>query len=261
MWRWANTGESGKYPWPMRKAFTSTLALGTLSVATFISQGSAFASGGFSPDASSVNQQSHSLWIYSWIAAGVVGVFTAILIIWPVFFHRKKNEDFPRQTQYNVPVEIAYTIIPFIIVAVLFFYTAKAETKITHVDKSPATHSIHINAIQWSWQFTYDDAANKPTVTGTPEQIPVLVLPQGQKVRFTINANDVDHGFWIPEFMIQIQALPGVENHLEFTANKIGEFPGRCNILCGRAHSQMLFKVKVVSPADYQTYINSVKVA
>ena len=188
-------------------------------------------------------------------------MITAILILWPVFFHRKKNEEFPRQSQYNVPVEIAYTVIPFIIVAVLFFYTAKAETKITHIDKSPAMHNIHVNAIQWSWQFTYDDAASKPTVTGTPDQTPVLVLPQGEKVRFTLTSNDVVHGFWIPEFMIQMQTLPGVENHLEFTANKIGEFPGRCNILCGRAHSQMLFKVKVVSPSDYMTYINSVKVA
>ena len=245
----------------MRKAFKTTLALGSLPVAMIAAQSSAFASGGYSPDASSVNQSSHSLWIGAWITAGVVGVITAILILWPVFFHRKKNEEFPRQSQYNVPVEIAYTVIPFIIVAVLFFYTAKAETKITHIDKSPAMHNIHVNAIQWSWQFTYDDAASKPTVTGTPDQTPVLVLPQGEKVRFTLTSNDVVHGFWIPEFMIQMQTLPGVENHLEFTANKIGEFPGRCNILCGRAHSQMLFKVKVVSPSDYKTYINSVKVA
>ena len=148
----------------MRKAIKSTLALGTISAGIFASESSAFASGGFSPDVSSVNQNSHSLWIGAWITAGVVGVLTAILILWPVFFHRKKNEEFPKQTQYNVPVEIAYTIIPFIIVAVLFFYTAKAETKITHIDKSPSTHSIHVNAIQWSWQFTYDDAASKPTV-------------------------------------------------------------------------------------------------
>ncbi len=243
------------------KALKSLLAIGTLSVATLVSESTSFASGGFSPDASSVNQNSHTLWIWAWIAAGVVGVFTLILILWPVFLHRKKSEEFPRQTQYNVPVEIAYTVIPFIIVAVLFFYTAKAESKITHIDKSPAQHSIEVNAIQWSWQFTYDDAAAKPTVTGTPDAAPTLVLPLGEKVRFSLTSNDVVHGFWIPEFMIQMQTLPGVTNHLEFTANKLGEFPGRCNILCGRAHSQMLFKVKVVSPADYQAYINSVKVA
>jgi cytochrome c oxidase subunit 2 len=55
--------------------------------------------------------------------------------------------------------------------------------------------------------------------------------------------------------MIQMQNLPGVTNHLEFSANKLGTFPGRCNILCGRNHSQMLFTVKVVTPDEYQTYI------
>jgi cytochrome c oxidase subunit 2 len=84
-------------------------------------------------------------------------------------------------------------------------------------------------------------------------------MPLGEKVRFTVTASDVIHGFWIPAFMIQIQNLPGVENHLEFTANKLGEFPGRCNILCGRQHSQMLFNVKVVTPSEYRTYIETLK--
>jgi cytochrome c oxidase subunit 2 len=59
--------------------------------------------------------------------------------------------------------------------------------------------------------------------------------------------------------MIQMQNLPGVTNHLEFTANKLGQYPGRCNILCGRAHSQMLFTVKVVTPTEYKIYLDSLK--
>ena len=186
----------------LRSLFISALAL--TSGFLLAQQSPSHASGGYSPDASSVNEATHSLWIGAWITAGVVGVFTAILILWPVFFHRKKNEEFPKQTQYNVPVEIAYTVIPFIIVGVLFFFTARAESKITNVDKGAPMHSIHVNAIQWSWQFTYDDATSKPTVTGTPDQPPVLVLPLGEKVRYTLTASDVVHGFWIPEFMFQI---------------------------------------------------------
>lgn len=219
---------------------------------------------GFPKDVSSVNQTSHSLWSAAWIAAGVVGLFTAILILWPVFRHRRKKGDtsFPKQTRYNVPSEIAYTLIPFLIVAVLFYFTAKDESKITKVQpETVAAHNITVNAIQWSWQFTYADEATHPTVTGTPEKIPTLVLPQGESVRFTLTSSDVVHGFWIPAFMIQMQTLPHVTNHLQFTANKIGTYPGRCNILCGRNHSQMLFKVKVVSPTDYTTYINSLKAA
>ena len=74
---------------------------------------------GFPEGVSSVNDISLSLWQGAWIAAGVVGVITLILILWPAVFHRgkKTGPEFPKQTQYNVPVEIVYTIIPFIIVA------------------------------------------------------------------------------------------------------------------------------------------------
>lgn len=215
---------------------------------------------GFEEGITSVNDQSLSLWQGAWIAAGVVGVFTLILIVWPAIFHRGKKEDpsFPKQTQYNVPVEIAYTVIPFIIVAVLFYYTAQKQTIITEKTTTYA-HEITVEGIQWSWQFGYPEAGDKAVVTGTPAQPPTLYLPQGEKVRFTLTATDVVHGFWIPAFMIQMQNLPGETNKLQFTANKLGEFPGRCNILCGRNHSQMLFKVKVVTPEQYQKYLDSLK--
>ena len=217
---------------------------------------------GYDKSASSVNSISNPLWTWAWVTAGVVGVITAILIMWPVFFHRKKNEAFPKQTQYNIPVEIAYTLIPFIVVAVLFGFTASAESKITKID-TPVTapHNIHVNGMQWSWQFTYDDVSPAPTVTGTLDQRPELVLPLGEKVLFTLTSSDVDHAFWIPDYMMQMQALPGVTNHFEFAAQKIGTFRGFCNILCGRNHSQMRFSVKVVTPEQYKSYINSLKVA
>jgi len=215
---------------------------------------------GFPKGVSSVNDISLSLWQGAWIAAGVVGVFTFILIIWPAVFHRANASkgEFPKQTQYNVPVEILYTVIPFIIVAVLFYFTAVKENKI--IDKTtPVKHEISVEGIQWSWQFGYPEAGEKAVVTGTPANPPTLYLPQGESVRFTITSNDVVHGFWIPAFMIQMQNLPGETNHLQFTANKLGEFPGRCNILCGRNHSQMIFKVKVVTPEQYQNYLDSLK--
>ncbi len=218
------------------------------------------ADSGFSGDASSVNEISHSLWTLSWLAAAVVGVFTAILIVWPAIFHRapKNGPEFPKQTQYNVPVEVAYTIIPFVIVAVLFYFTVVKENEIVKPQAS-VQHEIEVSGFQWSWQFTYLDEGKNVQVTGTPAKPPVLVVPQGERVRYTIVSNDVVHGFWIPEFMIQMQNLPGVTNYLEFTANKLGDFPGRCNILCGRNHAQMLFTVRVVTPAEYETYISNLK--
>lgn len=215
---------------------------------------------GFPEGVSSINDESLSLWQGAWIAAGVVGVITLILILWPAIFHRPKKDgpEFPKQTQYHIPIEIIYTIIPFIIVAVMFYYTAKKETVITAKSDS-VMHQITVTGVQWAWQFAYPEAGSSAIVTGTPAQTPTLVVPLGERVRYTIISNDVVHGFWIPAFMVQMQNIPGVTNYLEFTANKLGEYPGRCNILCGRAHSQMLFNVKVVTPADYQAYLETLK--
>ena len=258
-------GESPDYPLLMpapSKPNRSRFVLAALAIpALLLLTGCSKVSGlGFEEGLSSVNDISLSLWQWAWITAGVVGVFTFILIIWPAIFHRAKvgQPEFPKQTQYNIPVEILYTVIPFIIVAVLFYFTAIKETKIVEKTSSPA-HEITVNAIQWSWQFTYSEAGPKATVTGTPANPPTLVVPLGEKVRYTITASDVVHGFWIPAFMIQQQNLPGVTNQLEFTAKKIGEFPGRCNILCGRNHSQMIFKVKVVTPSEYKAYLETLK--
>ncbi len=215
---------------------------------------------GFPEGVSSINDISLSLWQGAWIAGGVVGVITLILILWPAVFHRAhaSKGEFPKQTQYNIPVEIVYTVIPFIIIAVLFYFTAVKQEEI--IEKSPTVaHEISVNGFQWSWQFTYPEAGENATVTGTPDKPPTLVVPVGERVRYTITATDVVHGFWIPAFMMQIQNIPGVTNSIEFTANEIGEFPGRCNILCGRNHSQMIFKVKVVSKAEYQQYLETLK--
>jgi len=232
-----------------------------LAPLTLLLTGCAKVSGlGFEAGVTSVNDISLSLWQGAWIAGAVVGVFTLILILWPAVFHRAKagNGEFPKQTQYNVPVEVAYTIIPFIIVAVLFYFTAVKQTEI--VEKTTNyKHEILVDGFQWSWQFSYPEAGPKAVVTGTPANPPTLYVPLGEKVRYTITSNDVVHGFWVPAFMIQMQNLPGVTNYLEFTANKLGTYPGRCNILCGRNHSQMLFSVKVVTPAEYENYLETLK--
>ncbi|PHX66398.1 MAG: cytochrome C oxidase subunit II [Actinobacteria bacterium] len=214
---------------------------------------------GFPGGVTSVNNEALPLWQGAWIAGGVVGVITLILILWPAVFHRPKvgAPEFPKQTQYHVPIEIIYTIIPFIIVAVMFYYTAKKETVII-AKSTTAMHEISVNGFQWSWQFSYLDAGKDAVVTGTTAKPAVLVVPLGEPVRYTFTGNDVIHGFWVPAFMISIQNIPGVTNQLEFTAKKLGEYPGRCNMHCGRAHSQMRFTVKVVTPADYATYLESI---
>ena len=241
-----------------RRIFGALLAI---SGALSLSGCSELSTLGFEKSLSSVNDASHGLWRGAWIAGAVVGVITLVLILWPALFHRAndaKKGEFPKQTQYNIPIEIVYTVIPFLIVAVLFYFTVKSETKIM-AKTDQVKHEITVEGIQWSWQFGYPEAGKDAVVTGTPANPPTLYLPKGERVRFTITANDVVHGFWIPAFMIQRQNIPGVTNQLELTANKLGEFPGRCNILCGRNHAQMIFKVKVVPPEQYQQYLETLK--
>ena len=95
--------------------------------------------------------------------------------------------------------------------------------------------------------------------SGTPEKWPTLYLPQGQSVRLNFTSNDVVHAFYVPGFMYQMQTLPGVTNRVEFIPKKLGTYEGYCNILCGQSHTYMRFKVKVVTTAEYQSYIDGLK--
>jgi cytochrome c oxidase subunit 2 len=199
-------------------------------------------------------------WTGGWIAALVVGVMVWGLIIWAAIFHRRRGNEIPAQTKYNIPIEILYTIVPFIIVAVFFYFTARDQSEITKISPdSTKVHVIKVNGIRWSWQFTYENLGPETAVTGTPGQPPVLYLPAGERVRFELTSSDVNHSFWIPAFMMKMDNLAGVTNRFEVTPTKEGTYPGRCAELCGRNHSLMLFTVKVVSPSEYQQQISKLK--
>ncbi len=202
-----------------------------------------------------------SLWQGSWIAALTIGAITWGLILWPVLAHRRKRgaSDLPPQTRYNLPIEVFYTAVPVIMIAVFFYFTARDESRITALSGKPS-HKITVNAIRWSWQFSYvSDAGPKTTVTGTPGKPPTLVLPEGESVQFLLHSNDVIHSFWVPAWLYKMDVIPGRSNTFEITPKQLGRFRGKCAELCGRDHSRMLFNVKVVSPADYQAYLTRLK--
>lgn len=202
-----------------------------------------------------------SLWQGAWIAAFSVGAVVWGLILWSVVAYRRRRSEngLPAQTRYNVPIEVLYTVVPLIMVAVFFFFTARDEDRIMRTSANP-DHQITVTGIQWSWQFTYtSDAGPNATVTGTPAKPPTLVLPQGQSVKFSLESNDVIHSFWVPAFLFKMDVIPGQHNQFEIVPKKIGTYAGRCAELCGQDHSRMLFNVKIVSPADYEKYIADLK--
>ena len=209
----------------------------------------------------------HSLWVGSIIAAMVVGVLVWFLIGWSAFHYRKRkggDDELPRQTAYNLPFEILYTLIPFIIIAVLFFFTVGTQNKVMARSDDPDL-TVAVNAFKWNWQFVYPEH-NGPdglpaNTVGTSSQIPVLVVPTDRTIRFEVASADVIHSFWVPEFLFKLDVIPGNENGrnnvFQVTVRQEGAYVGRCAELCGTYHAFMNFEVRAVTGNDYDAYIRA----
>jgi cytochrome c oxidase subunit 2 len=233
-----------------------------------------------------------SLWQGSWAAALATGVLVWGLILWSVIFHRRSRTkvEVPPQTRYNMPIEAFYTIVPILVIAVLFYFTARDESKLLDTSKKPQ-HVINVVGFQWSWGFNYLEnvdgnaatpakvpseiseipqnkldwqpgeegvydvgtAASKDPDTGLPG--PTLWLPKGETVRFVLTSRDVIHDFWVVPFLMKMDVVPGQTNDFQVTPSRLGDFKGKCAELCGVDHSRMLFNVKVVTPAQYEQHL------
>jgi cytochrome c oxidase subunit 2 len=208
------------------------------------------------------SQDMRRLWTGSVIAALIVGFLVWGLILFSVVKHRKRGDELPKQTAYNLPLEIVYTILPFLIIAALFFFTVVVQDKVQKKSANPDT-TIAVNAFKWNWQFVYPKTSGpdgKPVYTvGTSEEIPILVLPTDRTIRFELRSADVIHSFWVPEFLFKLDVIPGNENGrnnvFEVTVRKQGAYVGRCAELCGTYHAFMNFEVRTVSPSDYDAYL------
>lgn len=200
------------------------------------------------------------LWQGAWIASMVIGVLVWGLIFWCIFRYRRKHADeLPRQSRYNIPLEFMYTLVPLMIIGVLFYFTVIAQDGVTRKEHAPQ-HTVNVIGQKWSWTFNYMEESN-PQVgavvheVGTLEKIPTLVLPVNQSVRFNLNSADVIHSFWVPDFYYKLDVIPGRTNSFDVTPTKEGTFLGKCAELCGTYHAAMLFNVRVVSEAEFNQYL------
>jgi cytochrome c oxidase subunit 2 len=200
----------------------------------------------------------YEVWLGSVAAAAAVGLAMYILIAVTVIRDRKRSEDLPPQIRYNLPIEVLYTVVPFVIIAVLFFYTAKGENKVNKLQADPDVR-IGVVGFQWNWQFIYRDAQLQ--VTGEPAKgrEAVLVLPVDKRIRFDETSPDVIHSFWIPDFLFKRDVIPGRVNAFEIRPTVEGTYTGRCAELCGEKHDRMNFTVKVVSQTAYEAYLAELK--
>lgn len=195
------------------------------------------------------------LWQGSMWAAVAVGVFVWALILFAVIRFRRRSGDedaVPKQTHANVPLEIVYTATPLVIVAVLFLVNVRTQDRVDHVSADPAV-TIEVTAFQWQWRFRYRDA--NVEVVGTPEADPVMVLPAGSTVRLVLRTTDVQHSFYVPEFLYKRDAVPGITNEIDLEVLEEGRYDGRCAEFCGLLHDRMDFVVEAVPRAEFDRWI------
>lgn len=217
---------------------------------------------GFPKPVTEEAEEIYELWLGSVAAAAVVGLFVSGLILFAVFRYRRRSDVLPAQIRYNLPVEVLYTVVPFVIIAVLFYYTTITQNfvnELTPDDDQESSEVVNIGVVgfQWNWTFRYDD--EDVQTTGDQRNPPELVLPVGEKIRFTETSPDVIHSFFVPAFLFKRDVIPGRANTFEVTITKEGEYIGRCAELCGEKHSAMNFLVKAVSPEAYATYVDELK--
>ena len=147
-------------------------------------------------------------------------------ILWAVIFHRKRGDQLPQQVRYNLPIEILYTVLPFIMVGVIFYFTARDENYITKLPHPAVV--VDVTGFQWSWQFQYPHyhvtPPGGPTSVVTEngamwnpgaatQNLPQLVIPENEPVQFNLTSIDVIHAFWVVPFEFKRDVIPGSPNN------------------------------------------------
>ncbi len=189
---------------------------------------------------------------FHWVALGV-GLLIWGLVVYCVVRYRRRNDELPSQSPYNVPIEIVYTVTPLLVVVALFGFTVVREQKVTALAAEPDV-VVDVVGFQWSWQFSYPEEG--VTVESDAVTPPRLVVPVDSTVRFRLQTTDVIHSFWVPQFLVKRDLIPGVDNEIDVDVVEEGEWVGRCAEYCGLEHYQMNFAVAAVSPAEYRAWLD-----
>ena len=212
---------------------------------------------GGAPDPTSTQGQDVlDLWRILLGAGIALGVLVTGLILWSVLRYRRPRGaepgQLPKQVGANIPIEVFYTVVPLVIVAVLFVLTLRTQDRVTRLSDTPDL-GVEVTGFQWGWRFRYP--AQGVTVVGDANQPPTLVVPVGASVRLRLVAADVIHSFFVPSFLVKQDMIPGVDNSLEVRPTETGRFPGVCAEFCGIDHWRMKFDVEVVTPEAFEVFV------
>ncbi len=211
----------------------------------------------------------HMLVLWICVAIGVV-VFG--IMFYSMWAHRKSRGVTPATFHESTKMEIAWTVVPFLIL--LGLAAPATSTLLKIYDTSDADLTVMITGYQWKWRYDYIDhdvsffsnlstprdeiigavAKNENYLLEVDEP---LVIPAGQKVRFLLTAADVIHSWWVPELAVKKDAIPGFINETWTNVPEPGTFRGQCTELCGKDHGFMPVVVEVVEPEEFEAWLAS----
>jgi len=185
--------------------------------------------------------------IFYWV------VFFFILVLLVTFYfswkYKSKKKGLTSSLDHNTTLEITWTIIPLILTLVVFFWGAETYIKMNIIPYGAM--EVNVTAQKWSWNFTYKEGFSNPKV---------LVVPVNKPVKLLMQSQDVLHSFYVPDFRVKMDVIPNRYMMLWFEPTKIGEFDIFCTEYCGKSHSEMLGKVRVLSQSDYERWVEEVNV-
>ena len=208
------------------------------------------------------------LWICTIIGVGVFGV-----MFYSIIYHRKSKGVTPATFHESTKVEIAWTVVPFLIL--IGMAIPATSTLLNIYDNDDADMDILVTGYQWKWKYEYlnEDGENVVFFSNlrTPqseiynteakgehyllEVDEPVVLPANTKVRFLVTANDVIHSWWVPELAVKKDAIPGFINEAWTRTSEEGIYRGQCAELCGKDHGFMPIVVNVVSQDEYTAWL------
>jgi cytochrome c oxidase subunit 2 len=202
----------------------------------------------------------------------IITLFVGALLIWVMVRYNAKRNPVPSQNAHNTFLEVAWTVIPVLILVVISIPSFRL---IYYQDRTPEPDmTVKVTGHQWYWEYTYPDQGNiaiesryvhdedlKPGQLRLLETDAPLVIPVNKKIRILTASTDVIHSFFIPSFGVQRYAIPGRTIETWMQASKEGIFYGECNQICGQDHSRMPIQVKVVSDAEFKAFVAQTKKA
>lgn len=218
--------------------------------------------------------------LHTWMMVVCLVIFVAVfgVMFYSVFKHRRSLGHKPATFHESTAVEIAWTIVPFLIVIVMALPATK--TVVAMKDTSNADITIKATGMQWKWGYDYlkgegegisflSSLSTPRSQVGEPGIAPTaprgvnylmevdneIYVPVNKKIRIVLTANDVIHAWMIPAFGVKQDAIPGFVRDTWFKAEQIGVYRGQCAELCGKEHAFMPIVVNVVSDADYSAWV------